>query len=202
MGGESIGRGQYFCLCLALLSALTGCAAVRDWQERQDIRESLHQGQSLLMRADYDASIKEYQKVVSLAGDRSPSDAALLNIGVIYVHPLNPNRDLQKALSYFSQVIAEYPASPLWQQAQAWIGVLDEAKKSQQEIDNSKQVLDRSKQELEKSKQELEKSKQAIEKSKSELEKSRQEIEKSKQVIEKSRQVDIEIEQKKRDRGR
>ena len=202
MGGKSIGRRQHFCLCLALLGALTGCGAVRDWRERQDINDSLHQGQSLLIRSDYDASIKEYQKVLSLAGDRAPSDAAWFNIGVIYAHPLNPNRDPQKAFTGFKQVIAEYPASPWWQHAQAWIGVLDEARKSQQEIENSKQLVEQSKQELEKSKQELEKSKQTIEKSKAELEKSRQEIEKTKQVIEKSRQVDIEIEQKKRDRGR
>jgi tetratricopeptide (TPR) repeat protein len=202
MGGESIGRGQYVCFCFAVLSALVGCGSVQQWQERQDIRESLRQAQSLLMKADYDASLIEYQKVLSLARDRSPSDAALYNIGLIYAHPLNPQRDPQKAYSHFSQVIAGYPASPWWQPAQAWIGVLTDAKNSQQEIEQAKQTLEQSKQELETVKQELEKSRQAIEKSKIELEKSRLEIEKSRQVIEKSRQVDIEIEQKKRDRGR
>lgn len=202
MGGKSIGRGQYVCVCFALLSALAGCGLMREWQEGQEIRESLNQAQSLLMRADYDASIHEYQKVLLLAHERSPSDAALFNIGVIYAHPLNPRRDPQKAYSHFSQVVAGYPASPWWPPAQAWIGVLAEAQKSRQEIEQSKQTLEQSKQELEVAKQELEKSRQAGEKTKAELEKSRQEIEKSRQVIEKSRQVDIEIEQKKRARGR
>ena len=202
MGGKSIGRGQYVCVCCALLSTLAGCGLAQEWQERREIRESLHQAQSLLMQANYDASINEYQKVLSLAHERSPSDAALFNIGVIYAHPLNPRRDPQKAYSHFSQVIAVYPASPWRQPAQAWIGVLADAKKSQQEIEQSKQMLEQSKQELETAKQELEKSRQTIEKSRIELEKSRLEIEKSRHVIEKSRQVDIEIEQKKRARGR
>ena len=202
MGGESIGRGQYFCLCLALLSALAGCASVRDWQTRQNLHEALHQGQSLLLRADYDGAAREYQKVLTLAGDRAPSDAALLQLGVIYIHPLNPNRDPSKALGYFSQVIANFPASPWWPQARAWAGVLDEVQNAQQETENTQQLLDQSRHELETSKQELEKSKQAIDKAKADLEKSRQEIERTKQVIEKSRQVDIDIEQKKRDRGR
>lgn len=202
MGGKSVGRGQYICVCFALLSALAGCGLVQEWHKRQDIRESLRQAQSLLMQADYAASITEYQKVLALAPERSPSDAALFNIGVIYAHPFNPQRDPQKAYSHFSQVIAGYPASPWRQPAQAWIGVLDDAEKSQKEIERSKQTLEQSKQELETAKQELEKSRQAIDKTKAELEKSRLEIEKSRQVIEKSRQVDIEIEQKKRARGR
>jgi outer membrane protein assembly factor BamD (BamD/ComL family) len=202
MGRKSNGRGQYLCICVALLSALTGCSVARNWQERQDIRDTLRHGQSLLNRAHYDASINEYQKVVMLAHEGSPSDAALFNIGVIYAHPLNPGRDPQKALDYFNRVVAGYPGSAWRQHAQAWIGVLEDAKKSQQEVADAKSLIERSQQDLENSKQELEKSYQAIEKSKAEMEKARLEIDKFKQVIEKSRQVDIEIEQKKRDRGR
>ena len=41
-----------------------------------------------------------------------------------------------------------------------------------------------------------------MDKSRLELEKTKQEMEKNKQVIEKSKKVDIEIDQKRRDRGR
>jgi len=192
-----------------LLSLLASCSVVSDWGTRERIRDSLHQGQLSLASADYQTSLKQYERVLSLAPGRAPSDFAWFNIGVIYAHPFNPERDAQKAFSSFNHVIADYPSSAWWQQSRAWVGVLEEENKSREEMERSKQMieqsneeLNRSKQELERSKQELEKSKQQYERARAELEKSRQEVEKTKQVIEKSRQVDIEIEQKKRARGR
>lgn len=202
MGRKSIGAGQPIYLCFALLILLPGCNWVQNWQEREGVRESMAQGQSLLIRSEYDASIKEYEKVLAIARDRAPGDLALYNIGVIYAHPYNPNRNRQKALSSFKQVVEDYPASPWRQQAQAWIGLIDETSKPKPDTEISKQTTDESKQEIEKFKQEAEKYRQQSEKHKAELDRVRQEMEKTRLVIEKSRQVDIEIEQKKRDRGR
>lgn len=209
MGRKSTGSGQHFCLCLALLAALSGCSLVAQWQKRGEIDDSLRQGDALLRSSQYEASLKQYNRVLSLADNHEPSDAAWFNIGLIYADPQNPNRNPQKAFDCFNQVVAAYPASAWRQQAQAWIGVLEEANNSRREIElsnkrleRSREELDQSQQELQKSKQELEKSKQQMEKTRAELERSRVEVEKSKQVIEKSRQVDIEIEQKKRARGR
>lgn len=202
MGRKSIGARQPICLCLALLILLPGCNWVQSWQERESVRESMAQGQWLLIRAEYDASIKEYEKVLAIAGDRAPSDFALYNIGVIHAHPYNNNRNPQKALNSFKQVVNDFPASPWRQQAQAWIVLMDEASKSKQESASSKQSTEESRQEVEKFRQEAEKFRQQSEKQKAELDRMRQEVEKSKHVIEKSRQVDIEIEQKRRDRGR
>ncbi|MBM4261228.1 MAG: hypothetical protein FJ143_12230 [Deltaproteobacteria bacterium] len=185
-----------------MLMLLPGCNWVQTWQERENIRESLAQGQSLLIRSEYDASIKEFEKVLTLARDREPSDAALYNIGVIYVLPYNSGRNPQKALHSFKQVVNDYPASPWRHQGQAWINLIDETRKSKQETEVSKQSTEDSRQEVERIRQEAEKYRQQSERRKAELDRMRQEVEKTRLVIEKSRQVDIEIEQKKRDRGR
>jgi DNA repair exonuclease SbcCD ATPase subunit len=160
------------------------------------------QGHGLLARGDYEGSLKEYERVLSLAQERSPADAAAFSMGLIHVHPQNPKKDHRRAIGSFNRVIADYPKSAWVEQAKIWIGVLDEAEQSKQEVEKSRQEIEQSKQVIEQSKQEIEKSKQIIDKSKQEIEKSRQEIEKTKQVIEKLKQVDIEIEQKRRVRGK
>jgi chromosome segregation ATPase len=124
------------------------------------------------------------------------------SIALIYAHPANPKRDLQKAKGSLDQVIRLYPDSAWAEQAAIWVGVLNETEESKREIEQVRRDLETSQEEVEKKRLAIEKSKQEVDKSRLELEKTKQEIEKTKQVIEKSKQVDIEIDQKRRERGR
>lgn len=199
MGRERIGPRKHVHLCIALLMLLGGCSGLNNWVE---IRTSMRQGQMLLAQGDYDGSVKEYQRALRFAHDRSPADAALFNLGLIYIDPQNPKKDDQKAVNSFAELVASHPQSPWVPQAKIWMAVLGEKERSKGEIEKSRQSLEQSRQEIEQFKQLLDQSRQEIEKSKQEVEKSKQVVEKSKQVMEKSNQVDIEIEQKKRERGR
>lgn len=201
MGRKRIRSGQQICLCIALLSLLAGCS-VRDWSERQEISKSMRNAQHLLSRGDYDGSITEYERALRLARDRSPADAALFKLGLIYCDPQNPKRDDHKGIISFTELLSAHPDSPWAVEAKAWLGLLEEKQRSKQEIEQSKQAIEKSEQEIERLKQLVEKSRQEIEKSRQEIEKSKQVVEKSKQALEKANQVDIEIEQKKRERGR
>lgn len=202
MGRKPTGKGQHFYFCFALLIFLAGCSLLQDSSRRRELRDALSTGQNLLAQGDYDASLKAFQNVVVMAQDQPPADAATYNIGLVYAHPQYSKRDLQKAIGSFNRLIARYPDSPWAEQAKIWVGILNEAEDSKHQIEDSKQVIEKSREEVEKNRLAVEKSKQEIEKSRLELEKSKQEIEKTKQVIEKSKQIDIEIEQKRRDRGR
>lgn len=164
------------------------------------MREVLANGTLSLAQGRYDASLKDFQNVLASAHDQPPADAATYNIGLVYAHPQNPQRDRQKAIASFNRVIARFPNSQLAEPAKIWIGVLSESEERQQEIARSKEEIEKSHQESEQSRLAIEKAKQELEKTRLELEKSKQEIEKSKQMIEKSKQVDMEIEQKRRDR--
>jgi tetratricopeptide (TPR) repeat protein len=175
---------------------------VDSWSEREEIRKTMGNAHKLLARGDYDGSASEYQRALLLAQGHSPADAALFNLGLIYSDPQNPKRDNQKGMRSFTELLAAYPESPWTVQAKIWLALLDEKARSKQEIEKSKQAIERSEQEIEQLKQLVEKSRQEIERSKQEVEKSKQVLEKSKQDLEKSNQVDIEIEQKKRERGR
>jgi outer membrane protein assembly factor BamD (BamD/ComL family) len=162
----------------------------------------MRNAQQLLSQGDYDGSVTEYERALGLAHHRSPADMALFKLGLIYCDPQNPKRDDQKGIVSFTELLSAYPESQWATQAKIWLAVLEEKQRSKQEIEKSKQAIEKSDQEIERLKQLVERSRQEIEKSRQEVEKSKQDVEKSKQALEKATQVDIEIEQKKRERGR
>lgn len=203
MGRKSGRAGKHLCVCLALLVVfVSGCSLLRDWREQRWIRESMLQGHSLFVYGDYDGAFARYREAVALAGHHAPADAAAYNIGLIYAHPNNPQRDNQKAIESFSKVISDYAESPWVEQARIWVGVLQQAEKSKQEAEITREAMEQSKQAIERSRQDAEKFRLAAEKSKQEVDRTRQEMEKSRQALERANQIDIEIEQKKRERGK
>lgn len=202
MGRKPVRPGQQVFLYLALLGLISGCGILSDLRERAEIRDAMLQGQALFDRGDFSGSLKEYQRVQSLAQEASPSDAASFNIALIYADPRNPLRDNQKAMGAFQEVMARYPESPWVDQSRIWIAALEDLARTKRELEESKLEVEKSRQVIEQSRREMEKSKQLLDQSKQDIDKLKQEIEKSKQVLEKSRQVDIEIEQKRRIRGK
>jgi hypothetical protein len=195
MGRERIRSGKHVHLFIALLSLLAGCAVGSNLSKGDEVHDSLLRAQKSFARKDYSASVSEYQHVLLLSRGRAPADAAYFHLGLIHADPNNPDKDFRRAVECFNQVIIGYPQSPLADQARIWVAVLDDSDKARQELEVSKQMI-------EKSRQEIERSKQMIEKAQQDAEKTRQEMEKSKQVMERSKQVDIEIEQKRRERAR
>ena len=202
MGRKRARPGQYFYFCFALLISVAGCSLLQQSTRQRELNEGLIKGNSLLARDDFEGALKAFNDVWSAAGNQPPADLAMYSMGLVYAHPQNPKRDLQKALKCFDQTMQYNPASTLAEQARVWIAVLKESESAQEELEKSRQEIERSKQEAERNRLALEKSKQELDRSRVELEKSRQEIEKTKQMIEKSKQIDIEIDQKRRDRGR
>ncbi len=164
----------YFCIVSLILFACFGCAVFNEKQKievkKDDPRrkeenskilsEHLLRARTLLDQRDYDGSLKENQKVLSLAGQNQPGDEALFNLGLIYAHAGNPKKDYDKSIVFFKKLMKDYPQSPFAAQARTWAGILKEN------------------------------------------EKLRQTIQKLNQVIEESKQVDIEIEEKKREKGK
>lgn len=199
MGRERIRAGKQVHFCVALLILVAGCTGLNFGSE---VRDSMRHGQMLLAQGDYDGSIKEYQRALRFAHDRSPADAALFNLGLIYLDPQNPRKNDQKAINSFAEIIAAHPQSPWAAQAKIWMAVLDEKERSNEDLEKSRQASQKLQQEIDGLNRLIEISKQEVEKSRQEVEKSKQVVEKSKQALEKSNQVDIEIEQKKRERGR
>jgi tetratricopeptide (TPR) repeat protein len=134
---------------------------------RDESKEHLLQGQRLLAMGQYEASIKENLKVLSIAPNVPPGDEAMFTLGLIYAYPRFQKKDYGKAVISLTKVIKEYPQS-------IWSG-------------HAKILLDII---------------QENEKLKRISSEATQENEKLKGVIEQSKKVDIEIEEKKREKAR
>src|SRR5918996_3660552 len=137
MGKKSSGARQYVFLCAPIVPLLGGCALFpqspepldplppavapepavpaepeivivpREVRERREASERLQLAQSLLAKGDYDGSLRESRKVLTLVNDQSP-------------------------------------ANPWAEQAKIWVGVLDGVEKLKQvDIDIEEKKRDR-----------------------------------------------------------
>ncbi|HEV8343938.1 MAG TPA: hypothetical protein VGR30_16330 [Candidatus Binatia bacterium] len=168
----------------AMLTAslhLTACAIPKGFQTDKR-NEHFERSESFFSQGKYEEAFKENQMAISEQGKEA--DTALFNMGVISAYSQNPKKDYPKALSYFRQVVKDYPRSPKAEPAKAWIEILEE----HQRILEEKQKLGEEKRTLTREKETLAREKELLS----------QERAKLKQMAEKSRQVDIEIEKRRR----
>jgi len=110
------------------------------FEESGEGQEHLLRSQKLLAEGNYDRAALENQRVLALSDPRFPKDEALFNLGLIYAHSRNPQRDVQKSLEHFKRLIKNYPKSSLVEQATIWVGVLEENEESNRIIEKLKQV--------------------------------------------------------------
>lgn len=103
-------------------------------------REQLMQSQRLLAQGNYEGAAGENQKIVSFPDPRYPKDEALFNLGLIYAHFGNPQRDIEKSIDFFNKLLKNYPKSTLIEQAKMWIGILQENEELNRLIKKLKQV--------------------------------------------------------------
>ncbi len=148
-----------------------GCATIQEMEKGRDAREHLARGRIFLARGDYDGSLRENQRALTLSGKDSPADEALFNLGLIYANYEYQKRDNKKSLEFFRKLVKTYPQSPLAVQAKSWIGILMENERLNNELESSN----------------------------SEKKRLNSEIEKLSKTIEKTKQIDIEIEEKKKE---
>jgi TolA-binding protein len=109
-------------------------------RERVKANEYLFRGQKLLTQGDYEGSLRENQRILSVSAHTPPGDEALFNMGLTYAHSGNPKKDYGKSLDSFKKLLKDFPHSPLVEQAKIWIGVLQENEKLTQMLERSKQV--------------------------------------------------------------
>ncbi len=158
MGRERTRAGQFIFLCIAglIFFLFFGCTTlkkifiptrevpaekVQKQPERpQPAFERLERAAQLFKQGDYDGSLRENQRVLSLAGKNLPGDRALFNMGLIYAHWGNPKKDYEKSLLFFNKIISDYPQSPLVEEAKLWVRVLRENGKLREVIEKFKEV--------------------------------------------------------------
>lgn len=127
MGREHSGAGQYIYLCIAGLIFFTflGCATLQEMDKRRSAQGKLELSQELLAQGDFGGALRANQEVLSTVGKSTPADKALFNMGLIYAHYDNPDKNYAQSKIMFDTLIREYPQSPLVEQAKMWKDTLD-----------------------------------------------------------------------------
>lgn len=148
MGRERIRAWKLVYLCIAGLMTLSllNCAALKEKERtpEDEAYEHLLRARELLAHGDYEESLKENQRALTISGRNHPGDEAVFNMGLIYAHYKNPGKDFKKSLAFFRRLLKDYPRSHLIEQARIWIGVLQVIEKSKQvdiEIEEMKKEM-------------------------------------------------------------
>ena len=148
--------------------------AAEEKRKEEAARAHLLKGRKLFVQGDFEGSLREYHTVITSFQSQSPMEESIFMLGLIYVHPGNPNKDFGRSLDFMKRLTKEYPNSFFGQEAKVWISILlvnEKAGKEHERLIREHEKLIR-------------------------------EHEKMSKMLEEYKQVDIEIEEKKREKGR
>ena len=132
-------RKHFFLYPACLLTAffvISGCLHFpipKKWQGEQHLEKA----RSLVARGEYEAALQESKTVLSKF-PKSLAARALFQMGLIYVHPKNPNLNYQNSLASFQRIVTAYHGSGLRDDAQIWVLLIRQIVDEEKEIGNLK----------------------------------------------------------------
>jgi tetratricopeptide (TPR) repeat protein len=106
-----------FCVFLMLAPILlSGCSHFSDGRQ---VNTTFAEANDLFHQGSYTASLDKYSEI----SEKYPAkaDRALFEMGIIYAHPRNEQKDYQKSLEYFQKLIKEHPGSEYRQNSEMMI---------------------------------------------------------------------------------
>ena len=133
--GRKHGRtGKHlFCLLASLiLAGLAGCATVQETFVDFETYSLFKETHLLMGMHDFAAAAARNREVLEKDSSKPPADTALYNLGLLYAHWDNPDRDFVASRTYFIKLRDEFPASQFSEEAKAWIAALDIIQECQQ----------------------------------------------------------------------
>jgi TolA-binding protein len=124
--------------------------------------EHLLLGQRLLAKGDFEGALEENQELLSKYPNTPPGDEALFNMGLIYTHDGNPDKDYKKAYSTFLKLTNDFPQSPRFEEAKILTELLNIIEDSRMKIEEQKTAMEEQKTAMEEQKAAMEEQKAAI----------------------------------------
>jgi L,D-peptidoglycan transpeptidase YkuD (ErfK/YbiS/YcfS/YnhG family) len=111
------GKGVYlrlFFVCIMITPILVfGCGG------GHQARSLSKEANDFYNQGEYEASLSKYEQII----EKNPSvaDRVLFEMGVIYAHPRNEQKDYQKSLECFQKIVRDYPDSKYRRDSQMMI---------------------------------------------------------------------------------
>jgi len=117
MGKKRSRKGEYihfflFCIIIAPI-LISGCS------QRYQARLPFKEANEFFTRGSYEASLTRYERIIrDYPGE---GDRVLFEMGIIYAHPGNSQKDYRKSLECFQRLISDYPGSVYRQDSEAMV---------------------------------------------------------------------------------
>jgi tetratricopeptide (TPR) repeat protein len=106
-----------FCICLMLAPGLlSGCSHFSDGRQA---KKTFAEANELFYQGSYAASLDKYSEIPGKYPAKA--DRALFEMGIVYAHPKNGQKDYQKSLECFQKLVKEYPESQYRQDSEMMI---------------------------------------------------------------------------------
>jgi hypothetical protein len=216
MGGKPTRRGNavYLCVALLIFLDLSACTVFQTGTRITDVtgeeaRGHLALGRKLFHEENFNNALLENEEVITLAGLNTPVAESLFYIGLIHAHPANPARDEGKSLVAFKKLIRDHPESPLSDQAKAIMGLIQENDSLRQRAGKLSDQVDRLTNDVRKSNGEMGRLTGEVDRLTSDagrlnadLDRLTNEIGRLNRLIDELKRVDIDVEQKRREKGK
>ena len=134
MGRQRVGKRKLLLCSIAGLSLaiVSGCALPAYRTADSDECRQVRQLDAMVSRGEFDTAARKYQDLVARSPKGPAADVALFNLGLTNAHSANPKKDYKKALTSFSRIEKEFPASSLVEESRIWVGVLQAFEKANQ----------------------------------------------------------------------
>jgi tetratricopeptide (TPR) repeat protein len=106
-----------FCICLLMAAMLlSGCSHFNDGRQ---VKTTFAEANDLFHQGSYTASLDKYSEIIEKYPAKA--DRALFEMGIIYAHPKNEQKDYQKSLECFQKLLKDYPGSEYRQNSEMMI---------------------------------------------------------------------------------
>ena len=128
MGKKHIRKRQcfhFFIACLMIV-IFSGCASLSVYRNKRAANDHLKKAEHLFEQGDFVRSERENRMILSIIDRGEPADKAIYNLGLIYAHRDNVERDYLKSVDLFKRILEEYPDSPIYNHAKALFFLLND----------------------------------------------------------------------------
>ena len=150
MGGKRSGTRKHIHLCIAILILLSPLACTFDQMmstrmvdsSGEEARAHLDLGRKFFAEGTFASALEENEKALFLAGRNTPIDEALFSIALIHAHFDNLARDYGKSLIALRKLIKDYPESPLAQQAKVIMGLIQNNDRLTRRVERLNEIVD------------------------------------------------------------
>jgi tetratricopeptide (TPR) repeat protein len=93
-----------------------GCSHI---DEGHQLRSLSREANDFFNQGEFEASLNKYEQIIEI--HPAVADRVLFEMGIIYAHPGNEQKDYQKSLEYFQKLVRDYPDSEYRRDSQMMI---------------------------------------------------------------------------------